>query len=67
VLDQCADPLASRSDEVVRFLIARGRLRVAEGRLQKALDDFLECRQRSARLGRLTLSAVTARARPRAI
>ena len=58
----CADPLASRSDEVVRFLIARGRLRGAQGRLQEALDDFLECRQRCARLGRLTLSAVPWRA-----
>jgi DNA-binding CsgD family transcriptional regulator len=57
-LDQVPDPLTSRSDEVVRFLIARGRLRFAQGRLQEALDDFLECRQRCARLGRLTLSAV---------
>ena len=57
-LDQVSDPLTSRSDEVVRFLIARGRLRFAQGRLGEALDDFLECRQRCARLGRLTLSAV---------
>ena len=57
-LDQVSDPLTSRSDEVVRFLIARGRLRFAQGRLGEALDDFLECRQRCARLGRLKLSAV---------
>ena len=57
-LDQVSDPLTSRSDEVVRFLIARGRLRFAQGRLGEALDDFLECGQRCARLGRLTLSAV---------
>ena len=44
--------------EVVRFLIARGRLRVAQGRRQEALDDFLECGQRCTRLGLLTLSAV---------
>ena len=61
-LDQHPDPLTSRSDEAVRFLIARGRLRGAQGRLQEALDDFLECRERCARLGRLTLSAVPWRA-----
>ena len=47
---------------MVRFLIARGRLRGAQGRLQEALDDFLECGQRCARLGLLTLSAVPWRA-----
>ena len=51
-LAQLADPRASRSDEVVRFLLARGRLRGAQGRLQEALDDFLECGQRCEPLGR---------------
>ena len=49
VLEQLADPRASRSVEVARFLFARGRLRGAQGRLQEALDDFLECGQRCAR------------------
>jgi hypothetical protein len=35
---------------VPRFLFARGQLRSAQGRLQEALDDFLECGQRSERL-----------------
>ena len=51
VLEQCADPLASRSIRVVRFLMVRGRLRGAEGRLQEALGDFLECGQRCEPLG----------------
>jgi tetratricopeptide (TPR) repeat protein len=55
-LEQCADPRASRSIEAVRFLIARGRLRGAQARLQEALDDFLEGGQRCARLGLLTPS-----------
>jgi DNA-binding CsgD family transcriptional regulator len=49
-LDQLVDPLASRSFEVPRFLFARGQLRQAQGRLREALDDFLECGQRSERL-----------------
>ncbi len=63
VLEQLADPRASRSVEVARFLIARGRLRGAQGRLQEALDDFLECGQRCARLGVLAMSAALAVAR----
>jgi DNA-binding CsgD family transcriptional regulator len=58
MLEQCPDPRATNAAEVVRFLIARGQLRRAEGRLQDALEDFLECGQRCARLGRLVLSAV---------
>ena len=50
-LEELADPCASRSGNVTRFLIARGRLRSAQGRLQEALDDFLECGQRLAQLG----------------
>jgi DNA-binding CsgD family transcriptional regulator len=61
-LEQCADPLASGSVEVTRFLIARGRLRAAQGRLQEALDDFLESGQRCARLGLLTPSTMPWRA-----
>ena len=57
-LERYGDPRASRSDEVVRFLIARGRLRGAQGRLREALNDFLECGQRCAPLGREMLSAV---------
>jgi DNA-binding CsgD family transcriptional regulator len=61
-LDQLADPCASRSSEVVRFLIARGRLHGARGRLREALGDFLESGQRSERLGLSVLSAVPWRA-----
>ena len=57
VLEQCPDPRTTNAAEVVRFLTARGRLRGAQGRLQDALDDFLECGKRMERLGRLTLSA----------
>ena len=56
VLEQFADPRVSRSINVTRFLIARGRLRGAEGRLEEALGDFLECGQRCARLGVVTQS-----------
>ena len=62
-LAQLADPRASRSDEVVRFLLARGRLRGAQGRLREALDDFLECGRRCEPLGRQLLSAVPWRAK----
>jgi DNA-binding CsgD family transcriptional regulator len=61
-LEQLADPCASGSIEVARFLIARGRLRAAEGRLQEALGDLLECGQRCARLGIVMLSATLWRA-----
>ena len=61
-LEQVVDPCASGSDQVVRFLIARGVLRCAEGRLKEALDDFLECGQRCARLGLSTLSTAHWRA-----
>ena len=58
VLEQCVDPLASHSIRVVPFLIARGRLRAAQGRLPEALDDFLECGQRCEPLGLCTPSAL---------
>jgi DNA-binding CsgD family transcriptional regulator len=53
VLERVVDPRASRSVEVPRFVFARGQLRVAQGRLPEALEDFLECGERSERL-RLT-------------
>ena len=62
VLAQFADPRASHSVAVVRFLIARGRLRAAAGHMQEALDDFLECGQRCAQLGLVMLSALPWRA-----
>jgi DNA-binding CsgD family transcriptional regulator len=55
MLEQCGDPLGSRSIRVTRFLTARGRLRAAQSRLQEALDDFLDCGQRSAQAGASTL------------
>jgi DNA-binding CsgD family transcriptional regulator len=61
-LDQVADPRTSGSVEVARFLIARGRLRSAQGRLQEALGDFLECGQRCEPLGLSMLSAAPWRA-----
>ena len=57
-LERLGDPRRSRSDEMIRFLIARGRLRAAQGRLQEALEDFLECGERCGPLGRRVLSAV---------
>jgi DNA-binding CsgD family transcriptional regulator len=62
VLERCPDPHGTNATEVVRFLTARGRLRGAQGRLQEALDDFLECGQRCEPLGRELLSAVPWRA-----
>ena len=62
VLEQCPDPRATNATEVVRFLTARGRLRGAQGRLQEALDDFLECGHRIELLGGATLSAAPWRA-----
>lgn len=50
VLEQFVDPRASRSNEVPRFVFARGRLRREQGRLRAALDDFLECERRYAHL-----------------
>jgi DNA-binding CsgD family transcriptional regulator len=62
VLEQCADPRATSSAEAVWFLIARGRLRRAQGRLQEALGDFLDCGRRCTPLGSSILSAVPWRA-----
>ena len=46
VLEEFVDPGASRSVEVPVLVFARGQLRVAQGRLHEALEDFLECGQR---------------------
>jgi DNA-binding CsgD family transcriptional regulator len=62
VLARYCDPLPSRSADTVWLLVARGRLRSAQGRLQEALDDFLESGERSGRLGMSMLSAVPWRA-----
>jgi DNA-binding CsgD family transcriptional regulator len=62
VLARYCDPLPSRSAETVWLLLARGRLRGAQGRLREALDDFLESGDRSGRLGMSMLSAVAWRA-----
>jgi DNA-binding CsgD family transcriptional regulator len=55
-LEQVDDLGLSRSVETARLLMARGRLRAAQGRLEEALADLLECGQRCQRLGILTLS-----------
>ncbi len=49
-LEQVPDPRASRSLEVARYLSVCGRLRVAQGRLDEALYDLLECGRRCERL-----------------
>ena len=51
LVSELPDPRSSRSIDVPRLLIARGRLRAAEGRLEEAVDDFVECGQRCTRLG----------------
>jgi DNA-binding CsgD family transcriptional regulator len=50
VLERSVDARASGSVETARFLFAQGRLHGAQGRLQEARDDFLECGQRCVRL-----------------
>ena len=62
VLGQLDDPRASRQVDVPRFLFARGQLRGAQGRLQEAFDDLVECGQRCERLGLPVVSAVVWRA-----
>jgi DNA-binding CsgD family transcriptional regulator len=62
VLEQCVDARVSRSVEMGRLVFARGRLRGAQGRLQEALDDFLECGRRYEHLGMSGRLVVTSRA-----
>ena len=57
-LDQLLDPRTSCSLEVPPFLFARAQLRGAQGRLQEALDDFLECGRRYERLGQTGRAAM---------
>jgi DNA-binding CsgD family transcriptional regulator len=54
-LGRVAEPLASHSMMVTTFLFARGRLRAAQGRTADALGDFLDCGERSRRLGRVSV------------
>lgn len=54
-LGRVAEPLASHSINVTTFLFARARLRAAQGRTAEALHDFLECGERSALLGRVSV------------
>jgi DNA-binding CsgD family transcriptional regulator len=54
-LERVPDPLASHAINVTTLLFARGRLRAAQGRTADALHDFLECGQRSRRLGRVSV------------
>jgi DNA-binding CsgD family transcriptional regulator len=62
MLARYCDPLPSRSADTVWLLVARGRLRRAQGRLREALGDFLESGERCERLGMSMLSAVAWRA-----
>jgi len=50
-LGRIAPPLASHTVVVAAYLMARGQLRMAQGRGQEALRDFLACGERCERLG----------------
>src|SRR5262249_59120597 len=50
-LRRMAPPLASHAVVVSAYLIARGRLRMAQGQGAEALQDFLACGERCERLG----------------
>ena len=54
-LQRVPEPRTSHAINVINYLFARGRLRAAEGRTEEALRDFLECGERSDRLGRLSV------------
>jgi DNA-binding CsgD family transcriptional regulator len=53
-LQRLPDPLESHSILTTNYLMARGRLRAAQGRAEDALRDFLDCGARSERLGALS-------------
>jgi DNA-binding CsgD family transcriptional regulator len=55
-LARIVDPRESRTIAAARVVYARGGLRAAQGRLEEALDDLLECGRRCALLGVLTPS-----------
>jgi DNA-binding CsgD family transcriptional regulator len=50
-LQRMAPPLASHTVVVAAYLVARGRLRMAQGRSEEALEDFLASGERCERLG----------------
>jgi DNA-binding CsgD family transcriptional regulator len=50
-LARLTPPLDSHSIVAVTYLMARGRLRAAQGRHTEALQDFLACGERCERLG----------------
>jgi DNA-binding CsgD family transcriptional regulator len=50
-LSRVRAPLDSHSIVAVTYLMARGRLRAAQGRRAEALQDFLACGERCERLG----------------
>jgi DNA-binding CsgD family transcriptional regulator len=62
LFDAGPGPGSSRSIEMIRFLLVRGRLRAAQRRFEDALADFQECARRCAGLGLPTLSATPWRA-----
>ena len=50
-LQRMAPPVASHTVVVAAYLMARGRLRMAQGQGEEALEDFLACGERCERLG----------------
>jgi DNA-binding CsgD family transcriptional regulator len=50
-LRRMAPPLGSHTVVVAAYLVARGRLRMAQGRSEEALEDFLASGERCERLG----------------
>jgi DNA-binding CsgD family transcriptional regulator len=50
-LRRMAPPLASHTVVVAAYMMARGQLRMAQGRGEEALQDFLACGERCERLG----------------
>ena len=44
-------PLASHTVVIAAYLMARGQLRMAQGRAEEALQDYLTCGERCERLG----------------
>src|SRR5262252_8257297 len=50
-LRRMAPPVTSHTVVVAAYLMARGRLRMAQGQGEEALEDFLACGERCERLG----------------
>lgn len=57
-LEELGDPCSSLFTGLTTFLITRGRLRSAQGRLHDALEDFLQAGRRCEPLGLITLAAL---------